>query len=297
MYKSFARRREEFFDFAHRREAVRLAKEAGQPKPWTDDPILQNNRFCNVHREDDATTVWFAQNMRDNHGFQMSDEAAIMTTVAFRWFNKIEIGKILMDPRVGLQDGEFRPSVASNLILGQYPKGPFVTGAYIIKTPDGLSKLDGVLRCITVFKDMLQAEKIKSDPTSIEKTWESFKTVPFCGPFMAYEVVTDLYHTPVLSGAQDKMTWANPGPGCARGISRIFSNDCSPDTWSRSSEKGRTILLGHMRDLLVQSQTIPWIQERPWDMRTIEHLACETDKYERCVQGGRMKQRYNGAAA
>lgn len=34
------------------REVVRLRREAGEPKPWTDDPILRECSFCNVRREE-----------------------------------------------------------------------------------------------------------------------------------------------------------------------------------------------------------------------------------------------------
>jgi 5-hmdU DNA kinase, helical domain len=42
------------------RERIRIAKKAGAPKPWTLDPILQANRFCNIRREDDPVTQWIA---------------------------------------------------------------------------------------------------------------------------------------------------------------------------------------------------------------------------------------------
>ena len=42
--------------FITEREAIRLKKEAGEPKPWTSDPILQQYRFCNVRRMDDKVS-------------------------------------------------------------------------------------------------------------------------------------------------------------------------------------------------------------------------------------------------
>ena len=47
------------------REAIRVRREAGQPKPWTDDPILRAWRFCNIRRENDKVTRWIAQNWRE----------------------------------------------------------------------------------------------------------------------------------------------------------------------------------------------------------------------------------------
>jgi len=47
------------------REAIRKRRAAGQPAPWTSDPILNSFRFCNVRREDDAVTRHIAQRWRE----------------------------------------------------------------------------------------------------------------------------------------------------------------------------------------------------------------------------------------
>jgi hypothetical protein len=284
-----------FFAMGYEREQIRLRKEAGYPKPWTSNPIFLDNRFCNVHREDDKTTRWFAENMRDHEDFCQSERAILMTTVAFRWFNKIEIGKVLMDPAIGLQNGCLDTAQAKRRILAAYPDGPFVTGAYVVKSPNGINKLDGVLWMIKELETRYDNGAIRIFPDSLESTHDSLGTSPFMGPFMAYEVVTDLYHTPLLRGALDIMTWANPGPGAARGLSRIFHGD--PEVLSRGSHKDRATMLKMMRDILEFSRDVHWTRDRPWDMRTVEHGLCEYDKFERCREGGRMKQRYPGRIA
>ncbi|MEM7347456.1 MAG: nucleotide kinase domain-containing protein, partial [Chloroflexota bacterium] len=45
-----------FFDFCIEREQIRRRREAGEPPPWSDDPIFQKGRFLNVFREDDKGT-------------------------------------------------------------------------------------------------------------------------------------------------------------------------------------------------------------------------------------------------
>jgi len=46
----------QFFSYIAKRADILLRKEAGEPKPWTDDPILQTYKFCNVYRADDRTS-------------------------------------------------------------------------------------------------------------------------------------------------------------------------------------------------------------------------------------------------
>jgi len=47
---------EPLFAYMIERENVRRRKEAGEPGPWTDDPILREYSFTNVRRSDDRTT-------------------------------------------------------------------------------------------------------------------------------------------------------------------------------------------------------------------------------------------------
>jgi hypothetical protein len=104
------------------------------------------------------------------------------------------------------------------------------------------------------------------------------------GPFMAYEVVTDLRHTAILENAPDIHTWANAGPGARRGLNRVFGKDY-----------GRDDVVG-MRELLKLSRymwpsQIEGVMQPRWEMREVEHSLCEFDKYERARLGqGRPKQ-------
>lgn len=49
---------EEFEWFVRERWRIATRKEAGEPPPWTDDPILRSGKFGNVWREWDAGTKW-----------------------------------------------------------------------------------------------------------------------------------------------------------------------------------------------------------------------------------------------
>jgi hypothetical protein len=83
-----------FFDWMDAREAIYLKRTQGLPPPWSDDPILRHYKFTNVDRELDATTVWFAANVRD----PVADEPVdvLRCTVIFRLFNRISTGELLL---------------------------------------------------------------------------------------------------------------------------------------------------------------------------------------------------------
>ena len=216
-------RYKEFFEYAKKREAIRIAKAEGKPKPWADDHILQNYRFCNVFREDDKTTKWIREHITP----EAYGDHFVGAMVIARWFNRIETLEILFDNAmdtdmfinwkwVGLEEWKY--------LMQEFLGGvkPLVTGAYMVKTPPKMNKLDGVLWALERFLPHAVELQKQLEGVSLQSATEMLQEFPHMGPFTSYEVITDLRHT-LLSDAPDIMTWANPGPGCARGLCRMMN--------------------------------------------------------------------------
>lgn len=268
----------EFFEFAIKREQIRLRKEAGDPPPWTDDPILQRFFFCNVFREDDKTTRWFAKNIRN--AVQDVPHRAFVACVAFRWFNHIPSGEIMRNMLVNYN---WDPTMVRWQLKALPQK---VGGAYVVRSPDGMDKVDGLLKCITAVVD---DTRILLQHHTLRSTHKALLDYHCIGPFMAYEIVTDLRHTAALWDATDIMTWASPGPGCARGLGWVFARD--PKEFRYGTHQQDQLSL--MTLLLASSnEHWPWY-ERPWEMREVEHVLCEYDKYMRGRSGQTLKRKYN----
>lgn len=278
----------EYFRTARERYGIRFLKEISKSdRPWTADPVFLDWRFCNVHREHDKTTVWFRQNVRNlliDAPLLQQIEAAMI----FRWFNRIETGEKILDLLITGWDTE----EARRRLTGVRP---IVTGAYIIKAGDGMTKLEGILGAIDGARALLPILH-QGWGKSLEQTWGSLQNIDWMGPFMAYELVSDLRWTPVLENARDILTWANPGPGCARGISRVMGLD--KRELRRGNKADREKMFRTMNWLLTMARDPEagyWPAEwTPWEMREVEHWACEFDKYQRVAEGGRMKQTYAG---
>jgi hypothetical protein len=255
----------------------------------------------NGHREDDRTTRWFRENVRqplsdDVFEFEPgrrsigSLEDVITGTLIFRWFNRIETGEIILDLLLGRWD----TAEARKRLTGI---SPVVTGAYIIKAGDGVSKLEGILACIDNAIPHLQGMAQKWDKARLagtlrlEAAWADLKELDYMGPFMAYEVVTDLRHTPVLNEAKDIMTWGNLGPGAIRGIGWVVANN--PEQFANTSKQQKE-MLNLMHELLLLSKTKEfWPQEWPgWEMHEVEMWLCEYAKYRNAMEGERLKRRY-----
>lgn len=307
-----------FFDYARERYQILLRRRAGQRVGmgyYTADPILQTYRFCNIFREDDTTTLWMKSHVRET----VAPKDLLLATVIFRWFNRITTGEaIFQQLRTNFEEGAREETAWESLIrtgeldairdsvLCWCGTGPYVTGSYIIKTPDGMSKLDGVIWCVEQFmarsamieencpldQGELSRHLVSTAGTDrqmcLEQLWHWLRQFPYMGDFMAYEVVTDMRHTSLMDRASDIDTWANPGPGAMRGLNRLHGRDLK-------FRQPKVKFLEEMQILLFISQDRElWPGDWPsWEMREVEHTLCEFDKYERVRLGqGEPRQKF-----
>tara|TARA_R110002020_G_scaffold75827_5_gene192648 strand:+ start:4160 stop:4993 length:834 start_codon:yes stop_codon:yes gene_type:complete len=258
---------ERFFYWINERIRIQEHKDQGDAWPWTDDPILQEYKFTNAFRERDRTTVWFRKRIRDP--LRMQPEV-YMATVIFRWFNLIQTGETLLRHNLHI---DWDPEKAYDVIT---PQDKWITGAYMIKSPTSMNKVRGICKTITTLWDDRQRFLDRCPWETLEGMSRFLEGYPFLGPFLAYELTTDLRHTFVGFRASDILTWANAGPGAMRGLNRIHGRDL--DYTSKKHD-----WCSEMRELL----TLSWMKHSlDFELREIEHSLCEFDKYERV----RLKQ-------
>jgi hypothetical protein len=271
------------------RHEVYLRRKAGLPKPWTDDEILRSYYFTNPFREHDKTTAWLRENVRD----PLRDSPSVLgAVVAFRWFNAISTGQLLL--KHGLLH-KWDAARAYQLLHERWQGGngeKVFTGAYMIKAGNGPPgcKIASVCRAITKVVNGQQSvlEACAQRPVRMENAWRVLTRFPYMGGFMAYEVVCDLRYTALLREAIDVDTWCNVGPGAKRGMNRLLGRPLeapiSKVTWQDNTRS----LLDRFKELKLRDAPVP-------EMREVEHVLCEVDKYNRALFGqGRLKRRYDG---
>jgi hypothetical protein len=303
---------DKFYAYARERQSVHLRRQAGLPREqWTKDPILQTYRFCNVFREQDKTTAWFREHVRDP---LRSKSEVLLATVMFRMLNRITTGEAIFDQlALGggtawaryLKDGDIRE--IKRAIVSYCGKGPYVTGAYIISSPPGMKapkKLNGMMKIIDDFnkksgwKSWAGTLLVKEGGSPLEGTWSWLREQPYFGNFHSYEIVTDLRHTSLLDSAPDIMLWCNLGPGAKRGINRVMDRDKNFKVNTEQALDEMRNLLPYSKDAdywpqsnasknfrdgaVFKHHLAPFKEQWPsWEMRDIEHTLCEFDKYSR----------------
>ena len=276
---------EEFFASARERYEIFLRKDRGEPDPLTEDEAFRSWRFCNVFREDDKVTRWIRTHVRD----PLRREEGITTAMtACRFFNRIDTLQILLDGGLLQRGSIWDPERAQELLQDHRP---VVGAAYVVKTPDGMDKLRGVIAIVELVREAERALESKTYD-ALENLHTEFRRIPFFGNFMAYEVVSDLRHTWVGEDAKDILTWAFPGPGAARGMSWLVSKDLTSVKYG--AKRDRLRMLHTMQHLLMIAQRVEWPRRWPkWEMREVEHWLCEYAKYVKVKHlGMRMKVKY-----
>jgi hypothetical protein len=306
----------DFFSFARARHAIHLLRVSGAPEPWTDDPILAMYRFTNVFRELDRTTVWFRTHVREKLA-DMTPEQQVLGTILFRTLNRIQSGEVLFCQGVLPIDGYNDPIgwayVQGNatdrdvegVLRNAIPSGPWVTGAYIVKTPDGMDKLRGALWIVEEARKRLPATVAALGAVpSLQGLHTALQAYPFIGGFTGYEIVSDLRWLPIMGaqpyGPPDVMTWAHAGPGAVRGLNRIHGRDLGASMRQADALREMRELLDHAKNKHGEPHFGGhWPlgnAEGGWpnlEMREIEHTLCEFDKYERVRLGqGRPRGKF-----
>jgi len=252
------------------RERIRVQKEAGEPKPWTHDPILQQFKFCNVSREHDRVTRWFALNWRQPKYWQEKNFVpAIILGRTINWPDTLEeLGfPILWSKERVFECLESRKARGVKVYTGAY-----MVSQYGSRSPKNILVTDNANEYFT---------RPPHIHYTLEDTFNTLVEYNGVGSFMAGQVLADLKRTSILRDAPDWYTWASLGPGSSRGLNRLYDR---PINFQPSQEDG----LEEMRELASQLKTNLCLQD-------IQNCLCEFDKYMRTKLGqGVPRGRYDG---
>jgi hypothetical protein len=262
-----------FWYWINERHKIYLKRQTRVLKPWTEDKVLQTFKFTNAFRELDTGTVWLRENFREPHAEE--GPLLIANTAFYRMFNWIPTAEAMGWCK------EWSTEVFEERIKGL---SQTFTNCHMTHGDTGEEKWFSNAKTIEkIFeeKDRLFSEmrRVKT----LQYAFELMKEFHLIGPFISYEIVTDLRHTVVLEDATDINSWANTGPGAKRGLKRIFP------------EIGNREYLDHMIWLLRESSKNLHPHVPKLELRDIEHSLCEFDKWARAFFGeGRPRNYYPG---
>jgi hypothetical protein len=276
--------------FIYARDQARLAKESGQPRPYTQDPIISQFRFCNMQREHDKVTKWIAENWRLPLA-QLDDENIWFWMLLARLVNVPETLACLTDMVMsGVWDEElFMQTMRNRLDSGDKAW----SAAYIVST-NGYA-LDkevyvGKFVLTPAWERRLDFCPLLDEPMNLSLFCDKLRTLNGVSGFMAGQVIADAkYADPVLMQALDWHTFAVSGPGSRRGLNRVMDNNKD----ARWKEKKWYDVLQALRIETNDCLAMSFDCKHQYHAQDIQNCLCEFDKYERVRLGeGTPRQRY-----
>lgn len=267
----------ELISFIKERDAIRVKKEAGKPRPWTKDPFLGRYRFCNIHREDDRVTRELKELLK--HVEENPD--AWFAWVVARLFNtartidKIKLYILPFNPKK--MEAALKKARAADTIFNP---------AYIVST-NGISmdKVEYLIaRVLTpMWKDR---KRLRPDWRDTLATYHlRLMGYDGLGSFLAAQVVADLKYIEPLKSAADWQDFAASGPGSRRGLNRVMG--VQPEAaWRRGAWEEALVGLAQCVKAPLARGGIELHNQ------DLQNCLCEFDKYRRAVEGGAPKQLY-----
>lgn len=296
-----------FFDFARERHAIYLRRVAGMPKPWTNDPILQTKKFCNVYRELDTVSKWVINEVIKPYE---DDPNLWFMLCACRVINWPDTLVEMMDVRGGFGiRGQYSPDIAYSVMKSRGDRGlKTITGAYLVNsvtTAKDPEHIRGNKRAYLAYRTLgeIWAERKwvhANFKTTLQQSVETLQKFHGYGPFVSYQVVVDLtYSDKWLGKAPDLNTFNSAGPGTTRGLSRVFHGVKN----TRMDDEEKTKLLAFQLKASLNADYWPNTSKdpnkgfAPLTMSNVSNNNCESDKHARLQLGeGKMRSSYPGQA-
>lgn len=292
-----------FCRFVFERERIRMDKESGRPRPWTDDRILAEWRFCNVNRNDDTVTKWIMGNYVKH---ETDPVTLVMKLAVARFINWPDTLDHIQRYGAFSTYGGWEPEKFKKVM--EVKGGKLYTGAYMIRAGTGedakMPKHDYLIKRVfnPLYRRLL--EKGISDGSWEGATcadWDIFLGYIFgMGDFMRNQVITDMKYTFMLpKKTKDWKTFCLAGPGTNRGLNRVYG---LPLKSIRSKAEGTAALnlfrvsVAECMSDLYPAGPVKAMNLIFRDLNNLSNCLCEFDKYERVRRGeGTPRSRYTPA--
>lgn len=291
--------RQEVYDtywyFAAERQRIFESRISGEQGPWSDDPIFQTYKFCNVFRAADRVSQYMIRTVC--YGEEATEADRLFQIVAFRTFSKPatwEALRLHLGHYPLLED--LRSGAFERVLTELRERGDRIyTGAFILCANDAYGRRIKHLNHVELFKHMFLLDDGVSQLLAARSLRELFgilRQYPLFGDFMAYQTAIDLNYSSLFNFSENDFTRA--GPGALRGIAKVFF-----DTGGRSPEE---IILWMVERQEAEFARLGLIFNGLWGRQLhaidAQGLFCETDKYSRLafpelrVQRSRMKAKF-----
>lgn len=283
-----------YWQFTAKRHAVFTKRLSNATGPWTNDPVLKENRFTNVFRAADRVSQYLINLQYQGE----SNRDVFFKTLLFKFFNKIETYCGLERELDHISAAAFNLGAYDDVLTRRLVSGnPIYSAAYIMPSAGRafgykFKHTNHLALLLKMLDDRLD-EKI-STAKSLEQVYQLLLGYPSLGSFLAFQYTIDLNYSEVTNFSE--MDFVIAGPGAKNGIRKCFS---SPGDFTDED------IIRLMADEQAEhcerlGLAIPDLFGRKLQLIDCQNLFCEVDKYLRATHPelngasgrSRIKQKY-----
>lgn len=261
--------------FAAERHAVYLRRVAGDPPPWTTDPVLASWRFTNAYRAADRVSQYLIRDVI--YSGDQDPHEVVFRVLLFKWFNKISTWELLTDRLGPLRLATFDPSAAERVLSEARANGATVySAAYIvppIREATGPKHAGHLAQVVRMLDAGLAEDVVASE--SLEDLYRLLRGWSGLGDFLAYQFAIDLNYSAVVDHGENE--FVVPGPGARDGIAKVW-----PDADLRDAPSLIAQMVAEQHEHFARlGLDFPGLFGRDLKLIDCQNLFCEISKYAR----------------
>lgn len=292
-----------YWQFAAERQRIFFRRLEGEKGTVTNDAVLTSFKFTNAYRASDRVSQYLIRNVIYRDDLPSDRKNVFFRTMLFKLFNKIETWQHLEKSLGQLTWAEFSFARYDKLLSKRLAAGDRIYSAAYIMPSGEISfghkyKHQNHLRMIEFMMEGNYPSRI-SDCRDMGAAFALLRTVPFLGPFLAYQFATDLNYSTLTDFQEDEFVVA--GPGALDGIHKCFlgAEEVKPADIIR-------FMWEHQEHYFEKLEIeFPTLWGRRLQLIDCQNIFCEISKYARVafpdyagVAGRtRIKQKFQSAGA
>jgi hypothetical protein len=265
-----------YWRFAAERQEVFFRRIAGEPAPWTENPILQQYKFTNAYRASDRVSQFLIG--RVIYSGDPDPGEVFFRTLLFKLFNRVETWELLERELGAVRWADYDYARYDGLLgRARQANEKIYSAAYIMPSARSFghpSKHQNHLKLLERMMHDHVPYRVQ-EARSMSEVFELLRSYPSLGGFLAFQFTIDLNYSELTNFSE--MDFVVPGPGARDGIRKCFRSlggmsevDVIRLTAERQEQECQRLGL-RFRSL--------W--GRPLQLIDCQNLFCEVDKYAR----------------
>ena len=266
---------DKYWHFAKKRLDIFMNRLENPQGPWTNDPVLNQNRFTNVFRASDRVSQFLIKLQYEEKDYK----EVFFKTILFKLFNKIETYNYLQKELGQISYKTFSIEKYDELLTYRMAeKNTIYSAAYIMPSAGRafgykFKHTNHLALLSKMMGDNLPDLTLESN--SLDEVYNLLLNYPSFGSFLAFQYTIDLNYSNIINFSE--MDFVVAGPGAKNGISKCFDSigDYTFEDVIKMMTDNQELECNRL------GVELPNLWGRKLQLIDCQNLFCEVDKYLR----------------